>query len=69
MFIVADLVSLIEAFCHFSDVVYGAIFSQEVFIIQFAFVNLFVFFSQSLCWFLGEINVKTRTERLLSLMT
>ena len=55
--------SLIEAFCQFSDAVYGAIFSQEVFIIQFAFVHLSYFFSQSLCWFLGEINVKTRTER------
>ena len=33
------IVSLIEAFCHFSDAVYGAIFSQEVFIVQFAFVH------------------------------
>ena len=54
------IVSLIEAFCHFSDAVYGAIFSQEVFIVQFAFVHTFFFiFSQSYFWFLGEINVKT----------
>ena len=38
--------SLIEAFCHFSDAVYGAIFSQEVFIIKFAFVHLLYFFTE-----------------------
>ena len=39
--------SLIEAFCHFSDAVYRAIFSQEVFIIQFAFVHLlYIYFTE-----------------------
>ena len=39
--------SLIKAFCHFSDAVYRAIFSQEVFIIQFAFVHLlYIYFTE-----------------------
>ena len=46
------IVSLIEAFCHLSDAVYGAIFSQEVFIIQFAFVHLLYFFHRVYVGFL-----------------
>ena len=44
------VVSLVEAFCHFSDAVYGAIFSQEVFIVQFTFVHTFFLFFHRVCF-------------------